>query len=71
MFVDCRFPEPGKCLAQVWVKDCYRVSRGHGFKMHYNRRQCCRNALDSGYCKQHAKIARECGHIPKPQSVEE
>jgi hypothetical protein len=51
------YPIKDKCLAMVYKKDTYRVSRGRGFKMHYTRCQCSRKPIvGSEYCAQHAKM---------------
>ena len=52
-----RYPKDGFCKAEISERDQLRIVRGHGFKMHYNHRQCARKACVDGYCKQHAKMA--------------
>ena len=49
-----RFARPGRCVALVWKKDTYRLSRGRGFKMHYTESQCSRRPVEgSEFCWQH------------------
>jgi len=57
-----------RCRAQVWRKDTYRIVRGFGFRMHYNRGQCLRAATDSDLCAQHAKMI---GSVPRYEHAEE
>lgn len=47
--------KPGRCAAQVWIKDVYRRTgrTKSGFEMHYNRQQCSRKATHGKYCRQH------------------
>jgi hypothetical protein len=45
-----------RCTAQVCRKDTFRVSRGKGFMMHYNRGQCSRKASIGNRCSQHSKM---------------
>jgi hypothetical protein len=47
-----------RCNTYVYVRDTYRVSRGHGFRLHYNRRQCSRLANGGDLCWQHARLER-------------
>lgn len=51
-----------QCDAVVWRKDTYRVARGRGFRMHYERGQCSRRATHGDLCRQHAKLT---GHVPR------
>jgi len=49
-----------QCNAAVYKRDTYRVARGtkSGFKMHYDRKQCSRAALDGcEFCRQHQSAA--------------
>lgn len=56
-----RFAKPGRCVALVWKKDTYRLSRGRGFKMHYTESQCSRRpAKGSEFCWQHQP--EQCGY---------
>lgn len=48
-----------RCAAAIWKRDTYRVSRGNGFRMHYNRQRCSRAATHGEHCAQHAKIAAQ------------
>jgi len=48
----------GQCNALIYKRDCYRVSRGHGFKLHYAREQCSRKATAGDLCKQHAAVEK-------------
>jgi len=48
-----------QCNAAVYKRDTYRVARGtkSGFRMHYDRKQCSRAALDGcEFCRQHRAI---------------
>lgn len=55
----CRQPRES-CKAIVYVKDCYRrVGGPRHFAMHYNRRQCKRQAGANGYCWQHSWGGRD------------
>ncbi|MBP30407.1 hypothetical protein [Methylobacterium sp.] len=49
-----------RCQAEVLRRDTYRVSRGtrSGFRMHYERCQCSRQAVEDGLCRQHAEVAK-------------
>jgi hypothetical protein len=45
-----------QCCAEVEHRDTYRVSRGRGFRLHYNVERCKRKAVDGKLCRQHAKV---------------
>lgn len=45
-----------KCDAIILKRDQLRIGRGHGFKMHYRKEQCSREATTDGLCTQHAKM---------------
>jgi hypothetical protein len=46
-----------RCAAAIYKRDTYRVSRGHGFRMHYERKQCSRAAVSGcEFCRQHEKV---------------
>ena len=47
--------EVPRCQEYVYRRDTYRLSRGHGFRMHYDRGQCERRATHGDYCWQHRK----------------
>ena len=46
-----------RCDAIVLKRDQLRLSRGRGFKMHYSKEQCSREATVDGMCTQHSKMA--------------
>ena len=45
--------EKPRCQAVVYRRDCYRMSRGRGFTLRYDRGRCKRAAVDDGFCRQH------------------
>jgi hypothetical protein len=46
-----------RCAAAIYKRDTYRVSRGYGFKMHYERKRCSRAAAPGyEFCRQHEKL---------------
>lgn len=49
-----------QCAALVYKRDTYRVARGtkSGFRMHYNKCQCQRAAVEKDLCRQHWKIEK-------------
>lgn len=46
-----------RCDATILKRDCLRIRRGYGFKMHYSKQQCSREAVVDGLCTQHSKMA--------------
>ncbi len=57
---------PGKCEAVVWKRDVLRYTGGkQKFQMHYNRKQCSRNAAKDGLCWQHLQRPNvlRCGYV--------
>ena len=47
--------DPTRCKAVVYVRDTYRYTgrKKSGFELHYNRKQCSRQADTTGFCWQH------------------
>ena len=64
--LEAKFPEPGRCKAEVLHRDTYRRTgrTPSGFELHYNRKQCKRKARSSGFCWQHEPGAWLSGLIP-------
>ena len=56
-----------KCVAAIYVRDQYRVSRRQGphFRMHYSKQQCSRAATQGDFCTQHNRIASRNVNIEK------
>lgn len=55
-----------QCNAAVYKRDTYRVARGtkSGFRMHYDRKQCSRVALDGcEFCRQHQSASDKWGGV--------
>jgi hypothetical protein len=46
-----------QCEAAIYKKDCLRIKRGYGFRMHYNKERCSRKSVKNGLCKQHLKMS--------------
>ncbi len=51
-------PPGERCTAVIYVRDCLRVSRGHGFRMHYCTERCSRKSVMGNRCKQHKDTYR-------------
>ena len=45
-----------RCDAVVYKRDTYRVVRGKGFRMYYEKCQCSRRANFPPFCSQHANM---------------
>ena len=48
--------ERQRCQAAIYKRDTWRVSRrgdGRHFRMHYEKHQCSRAAVEDGLCRQH------------------
>lgn len=62
--------DPARCVAEVSVKDCLRLRRGRGFKMHYILRQCSRRPQEgSEWCWQHAPEIIEQWREPQEETT--
>lgn len=57
-----------QCEARVYRRDCYRLKRGKGFTLRYDRGRCKRAARFFGLCLQHYKM--DClSEIPREQAT--
>lgn len=48
-----------QCESVVWRRDRYRLKRGKGFTLRYERSRCRRKAKTGGLCAQHHRLNRE------------